>query len=301
MKQKLTPLAMLAMMGLSLHGCGGGGVPLTNAAAVTVLSNLNTALSFVPQSNTVPTLPVSGGGISTSAVDITPSSLATCQTVTPDPTIDADADNIAEEKNYNFNCIGETDGTSTVTRKGTMSIFDLDENTPGLLGGLKVIYDIDTFNTENADSTKYENSYNGEWIYRMDGSRFVFNSDFTGRYSFDSPANDYEIDYIFKYVFDYSLLPNDQSNIFNGGEVEFSGEYSFEGKFLEEESHKSIEGRYVIQIYSQELMYNSTCSKFYQSGSIFIDDNNGNIFEFRYSCTSAKVYRNGQEFTELTI
>lgn len=298
-------LKILGVITLSLgvFGCGDGGVPLASNGAPTVLGRLNTVLNATPQSATAPTLPV-GGGVTTSSTDLTPSSLASCQTVTPGTLVDADSDNIAKEKKYTFNCTNVADGTTTVTRKGTMEIYDLDDTVAGTQGGLKYVFDITNFDTINSDGSENRYSYKGTYLYKWDGSSFVFTSEFSGGYyskSASSSSSNYELDYTYDHNFDYRVTPNSISSPWTAGSIEFTGTYRFDGKFFDEASRQTVEARYVVEIYSQSLKYDSTCTKFYQSGSIFIDDLNGNIYEYRYSCTSAKVYKNGVEFTDITL
>jgi len=289
----------LALVGVSLAGltsCGGSGAqPLSGQAVGTVLGALNTVLGNLPRSNSAPTLPITGA--STAAMSGPTAAATDCETVAPAVPVDADADGIALTKVGTFDCTNTTVGTNVWTRKGSFEVTDLDDTVAGIAGGLRVDYNITAYSYEDLTSgSKYVASYDGFWESMLDGSTWQSVADVTGRSGYTSTTYNYITDYTFQYTWEWTQTPDNSGAPFTMGAQQFSGTYRLSGKFMNE-SHSGAksqgEGTFELEYYSQNLRYDSACSKWYTSGSIFIEDFSGNVFEVRYACASAQLYING--------
>lgn len=287
----LIPIAALSML-----SCGGnGGQPLNAGTAATVLSNLNTILAGLPRTNTALSLPVTGA----TTMNSVKASATDCETVTPTTPVDADSDNIAAEKTATFDCSDFTSGTGTYTRKGTYTVKDGDDTVAGMLGGMSVTFNITDYKFTDTTSGEVSNgAYSGFWKYIGDSSgKLTSTSDFTGRNYFESPTYDFVTDYTYNYTWDWSMTPDSSATPFDSGAQNFSGTYSMSGKFSAEDAsgnHYQHDGTWTVKYYSKNLTYKDTgtCTKFYNTGSIFVEDGNG-TFEIRYNCTTAELYVNG--------
>ena len=302
-------VAVVAVIG----GCGGsGGMPLTAASAPTVLGQLKgqifsnftqNGVSSPTSNTTLPGTPIdlqSHNGPATMS-NLRPLAALPCETVTPAVPVDNDGDNIAAEKLVEFDCGGYSDGTYTYTHKGYYKVKDLDDNDPGAgaYAGLTVEFGITKMNFKEL-ATGNEWRYNGlgNWTYKPVGSSLVSTSNYEGHFGFTSTTVDIDIDYDFKYAFDWQMTPANASNPYNAGTQKFSGSYYFSGTFDQEDNngnHHRGEGTYSVKYYTKNLEYDSvSCNTvWYKSGSIFVDDSNGNLYEIRFACTSASLYVNG--------
>lgn len=278
-----------------LQGCAGGngGEPVANAGiAGVVLGQMAATFQNLPSSNSnsVPSLPVTG--VTTSSVR---QRITGCETITPDVIVDADDDDIAAEKKYTFDCNGTIDGDSSYTRKGTLLIKDMDEAVAGLIGGIRVDYDLPVFeSTTVADGNSFKYSHSGFWEFQKKGDSLVSTSDYTGMTKYQSGG--FDKDYTFHYTWDYAVTPTNptEATFWTAGKVEFSGEFEMTGKIVIEVDgkHTPYEGKWVIKYYTEDLNYDSTCSKWYKSGSIVMDDST-NKFEYKYNCNTFEFYHNG--------
>lgn len=296
MKLKKIAIAGVILGSWTLSSCGGnGGEPLTAASIATVLGTFSTQFNSLPRSNTsLPTLPA--GAVAT------PLNLIAvgCETVEPASPTDLDGDNLVTYKKYTYNCVNDDDGTNLSTYKGTTEIRDLDETGPnkmGLFGGLRVDFNIPKYeNIEKQTGSKYEYSHVGYWDYKNVDGVLTSDSSYSGKNKYKS-AN-YENDYTYTYTWKYALTPDDVSSPMDSGKLNLKGTFELNGKFVNEVNgvHKQVEGSWVIEYYTKDLLfqYDGNCSKFYKSGSMFIQDGNG-TFEIRYACNTAKFYMNGVE------
>lgn len=282
-----------------LTGCiGGGGQPLDENTANTVITSLATnVLSKLPTSANAPSLPNELGGISLSSQNIH-SKAAACETITPAVLVDADSDGIAAEKKYTFNCTNLGVGGDRFTRKGELRVLDKDDTVAGLLGGLKVEFDVSSFRMESGDGSVADYTFLGAWDYEKQGTSLVSYSKFDGRFFYSSVAYDFKLDYKYGYTWDYKMTPNNSNQFFNSGTIEFSGEFVMDGEFYTEDQsgkHHSYSGIWKINYESSNLSYDNTCSKWYKTGSIRINDGGSTVYELRYNCTEAKFFVNGAE------
>ena len=293
---KLNILAVLTFIfgSLSFLGCGGApsGQPLTAQSANFILGQFNTSLNNLPRSNTVPTLPING---------ITASSVSTkatgCDTVTPVPTVDADNDSIAATKKYTYNCNDFVSGEVRQTYKGTVEIKDMDESVKGMFGGIRADFNVPIYNSvEIATGNTYQYSHVGFWEYKNINGSLISTSSYSGKnkYGYNGLMNDYT----YTYTWNYKMTPDSSvlANVWNSGKIELSGSYELNGQFIQEVNNKKFQtsGTWVVRYTSKDLVYDTNCTKWYKSGSYFMEDS-GNKMEIRYACTSAKLYVNGVE------
>lgn len=291
--QKLT---LIALSSLFFTGCGGiGSEPINATTGGFVLGNFgSTLVNVLPQSNTVPQLPING--LTTSLLDVSSRSLASCETVTPASIIDADNDNIAAYKKYSFDCVNSVDNGYSYTRKGTVEIRDKDESVAGMFGGIRVDYNVPTFrSTSLASGTTYEYSYAGFWDYSNQGGSLISNSSYSGssKYGYNNMENDYS----YTASWNYKMTPKSTVSPWDEGSLEIEGSYILSGKFIREDisgNHSQQEGSWTISYKTKDLTFKTGCSKFYQSGSYIMTDSANNM-EIVYNCNSAKLYVNGVE------
>lgn len=293
--------ALVAGLALTTTSCGGvPAEPLTTTSIGVVMGQFKTALDGLPTSNNTPTMPVSGfttsSNVETMAID--------CETVSPTLLVDADGDGIAATKTGTFDCVDTVSGSNSYTRKGTITVKDKDDTVDGVLGGLRVEFAISKFNSKDlTNNNEYEYSYNGYLDYKGDGNGAISStSDFTGSTKYKS--SNYNNDYTYNYVWDWSVTPTDGSNTWTGGgKINFSGSFSLSGSFVYEVNgvHSQKSGSFVVKYNSKDLVYGvGACTKFYESGSIFVSDSMGTNMEIRYSCNTAKFFVNGVESTLFT-
>ncbi len=277
--------------------CGGnGGQPLTATSAATVLGQLSTAvIGNMPKSNAAPTLPMAGA--TTSSVIRT--SAISCETVSPTPLVDVDADGIAASKVSTFDCSDLTSGGDLLTRKGSFTVADVDDTVAGLAAGLRVDFAMSKYRSETvATGVVQDFSYNGFWKFTPSSTGLESSADFTGSWYYSSPTIPVVVDFEYQYTWDWAITPDSIGTPFGTGAQEFSGSFRFEGKFYEE-GHggalKQRSGIWNVKYYSQDLLYDTACTKWFKSGSYFVNDGNGSSFEVRYACSTAKLYVNGVE------
>lgn len=298
-KYILRAFLLIAAVG-GLSRCGGdGGQPLQGTAVGVVIGQLNTALNQLPQSNSAPTLPMSGATVaSTHGGGVSALAATTCETTSPNPTQDTDGDGIANIKVSTFDCTDFTSGGNRYTRKGSYTVTDKDNSKIGYFGGVRVDFEVGSYNyVQISDGSEYTNSYSGYWDFSTSGGSFVSTSDFTGRAA-NVPADPtYSYDYTYHYTWDWMQTPDTFTVPFSSGKLEFEGTYVWTGKFVEGDHGKPTvtEGTFSLKYYSKDLKYQSGCAKWYKSGSIFVDDQNGNTMEIRYACSSGQLYINGAE------
>lgn len=292
----ITRLCLILSMPFALSQCGGqGGQPLSATSAATVLGNLNTVLGQLPRSTAAPTLPMTGASLAASSVrGFAPTS---CETVAPTTPVDMDSDQIALSKVSTFNCTSFTSGTDSLTRKGSYTVKDLDDTVFGIPGGLRVDFDVTKYgriDTTNGDI--YDNSYVGFWQYQQSGNTMVSTAEFNGHTFYTNSAQDYENDYDYTYTWNWTHTPDNIGAPFSTGSQDFSGSYKLDGRFMIDNAssgHTKVEGTWYVEYSTKDLKFDTVCTKWYRSGSIFIDDGSGGSFEIRYACATAELYHNG--------
>lgn len=298
MKNKILTGVLVVISVTALARCGGsGGQPLASKNVSTVLGQLNTQLGRLPKSNTAVTLPMSGATTSaTSARGFL--ATTTCESVSPATPVDADADSIALTKTSTFNCTDFTSGGNKYTRVGSYKVQDKNDALAGMVGGIRVEFDLSKYNyTDLSSNAVSSGSYSGYWEYEQNGGKLISTSDFSGHNGYSSPTSTVETDYDYTYSWDWVMTPDNSGAPFTTGQQDFEGKFTMSGKFDLEDSHGAHSqgnGTFQIKYYSSNLRYDSGCTKWYKSGSIVIDDYNGSTFEIRYSCSTAKLYVNGK-------
>lgn len=303
MKMNLLKLSFVAITAAGLSSCGGsGGQPLTTASIPIVMGQFKTqVLNTLPTSNTVnTTLPFPGGTTNFSA-----SVKATsCMTQTPAPAdiVDADSDNLALLKTATFDCTDEPSGTKTYTQKGSYTVQDLDDTVAGILGGMQLDYAIDFYESkDSATGNVYRNSYVGSLTYTSEGAgSLTSKGESRGSYYFTGSTLGFDIDYEYASTIEWTQTPSSTApgSEWTAGSNSISGTWSMSGTFDHEDlagKHEQMTGQYSVKYYSKDLKYdqNAGCTGWWVSGSYFIDDNNNNILEVRYSCTKVELYLNG--------
>ncbi|MBX3021484.1 MAG: hypothetical protein KF799_07370 [Bdellovibrionales bacterium] len=302
MTATLVRALLLPAAALSLLSCGGnGGEPMNAMTAGQILGNFNNILKAMPRSGTV-NLPMAGATldskVTTMAID--------CETVTPNPIVDADGDDIAAEKTSKFDCTDSTVGGSKLTRIGSYTVKDEDDSVDFPEKGFSVDFAVTKFNSTNtSDSSETDNSYVGKWVYTGSGGSLKSTSEFDGHYRYYSPADSYDIDYDYNYTWSWTSTPTNAAAPWDAGSQDFSGSYSLSGKFMAEDgqgNHFQQNGTWVISYKSKDLKYDQAggCTFYYRSGSIVINDGNSD-YEIRYACNSADLYVNGEKSDIWTV
>lgn len=280
---------------LAATGCGGiSGEPLTAVSMVKVIGELTTAMRNMPTSNTAPALPVAGVTLSSNV-----STMATeCETISPAVIVDKDEDQIAASKVSTFDCTNQVAGNFQNTRKGTITIKDLDETKKGVEGGYRVDFAISQYdNKDLTNGQEYKYSYNGFWLSKTEGNTLISTADFTGlnNYSNNLGSNNYT----YNYTWDWRMTPTNSAQFWDAGTLSVSGSFSLSGDYIGEDggAHVQKSGTFVVKYYSKDLKYSNACGgNFYQSGSFFVDDSYGTVIEVRYDCGNpVKYYVNGKE------
>jgi|GEM_PF-2331878 len=301
MRKNFLRVGLVSLTVAGLVSCGGEPAqPLNATSTPQLMANLVSVLGQIPKSGaTVPagptgtsiTLQSKPGNVAAMAID--------CETVNPTTPVDADNDHIALTKTGTFDCTDLATGSGTYSRKGTYKVTDKDDTVAGIVGGMRVDYNLTNYKTVSTDGSISNGSHVGYWDYKGDGSGgFVSTADYSGSNYNKGATDSYETDYTFKYTWNYAMKPDDPNNSWVAGSLSFKGDYSMSGKFISEDhagTHTPVTGDWKMSYYSKNLKYDSTnCSQwFYKSGSLIIDDQNGNVMEIRYNCTSADFYVNG--------
>lgn len=303
MSMNLFRAGLSLVIAAGISSCGGeAGEALTEDKAAFILGNMKTSvldkLPGTASATAAPTLPMANA---TTAGTVKPMAATDCETVTPAVLVDADADGIALEKNSSFSCTNTVNGGYSYTREGTYKVVDLDDTVDYVYGGMRVDYNITKYNyVSQTDGSTSTNTYSGFWLYENENGTLVSTSEFNGHHTATYPNySSITIDYDYTYTWNYSLTPTTPgvATAWQGGTVEFDGTYRFNGSFMNEidGAHRQGSGVFQLRYYTSDLVYRNGCTKFYDSGSIFFDDGNGNSFEIRYACATAKLYVNGVE------
>lgn len=293
MRVNLILQGTVALICMGLLSCGGDGrKPLDSTSANLVLSQLKNQLGSIPRTNTPPTMIGGLTGVTTSAVT---TQAASCYTVTPNPAVDADNDGIAATKTYTMDCTNETSGGTTFTQKGTVVYQDLDETVKGIYGGMRGDFSMPLFKITDA-TTGYTFNYthSGFWEYKNVAGKLVSSSEYTGGLKGEEHA--FKLDYSFTQKWNYTMTPDDAANPFSKGKMEMSGSFGMKGDFVIEANskHEPYNGSWLVSFTTKDLVYDSSCSQWYRSGSYVISDS-ANKLEVVYSCTTSKLYVNEAE------
>lgn len=322
-KTRTLTLALAAIgAGALLHGCVGGGPEgIINAtSAPQIVTSFVGVINNMPKGSGALSLPNNiGGGVTVAALtspstqniakakkkqsrNIAASAWDVCITESPNPTTDADSDNIALTKTYTFDCTNADVNGQKYTYKGTLKSIDKDDSVQGIKGGFRYDFNITDYTYEDpSNGNKYSYSHIGQW----DGSGTDTSTTFKGEYSgrvkavyntiTGLPAGT-TVDYLMTYKFDGTYT---HDAAWNNGKLNATGSYSFDGTYLGEHNasgeHTIGSGSAVITFKSTNLEFASTCSKFYRSGTWEMTDIGGNIIKLVYNCTDIKAYLNGTE------
>lgn len=323
-KRKTTLTSALALLGAGalLHGCVGGGPEgvINATSAPQIVTSFVGVINQMPKGSGAPALPNNiGGGVTVASLNspsmkniakttkkqsrnVAASGWEVCITETPDPTTDADSDNIALTKTYTFDCTDATVNGQIYTYKGSLKAVDKNDSVQGIKGGMRYDFNITDYTYEDpSNGNSYSYSHIGYW----DGSGTDTTTNFKGEYSGRVKAvytgikglpNPSTVDYLMTYKFDGSYT---HDAAWNNGKLSASGSYSFDGTYLGEHNasgqHTIQTGSAVVTFKGTDLEFASTCTKFYRSGTWEMTDIGGNTLKLVYNCTDIKAYLNGTE------
>lgn len=309
---KYLKLAILCGIPFVLGSCVGGGGAVTTQSAPQVVTTFKTLITQLPRGNNAGTLPgdLAGGGVTTSAIESKDISRLSCDSVNPASPVDADTDGIALLKEYSFDCTDSISSTNEYTRKGSFKVIDNDDTIPGIKGGYKLEFDIDTWLVKDLTlNLTAGGSYKGFWETTGTDTTSNYKSDYSGTYygEFDLSSHglgQVSVDYAFSHVSDVSfthdtVTPGAQ---WNTGTMEGTGSYSFSGTFLSEShsSHSVETGSATMTWKAESVTFDTTCSKWYKSGAFYLTDVAGNVIKTEFNCSEVKVYLNGTELEDYT-
>lgn len=295
-------LLIAALSAFVISSCGGTpAAPLNATIGPQFVGNFKTALQQIPNSNTVPSLPVQGGAVSTSAIAPQATGFGTCYKSTPTSPVDADGDGVALKKSYIFDCTDLNVSGTTYTHKGSFTSQDLDDTKAGAAGGYQYDYNMTEWTSVDSSQNKYRYSYVGTANFKQVGSTFVYKNDFSGTYYYKSAVPYHGItaatDYKYRHVWDSTWIPDSAGSPWTMATHNFTGRYEMSGTFLSEVggNHKLYDGAVVMNFTGKSLRYQTGCSVGYQSGDVTMDDGFGNILKITYLCSSVTITMNGQK------
>ncbi|MBL7544190.1 MAG: hypothetical protein JNL11_10250 [Bdellovibrionaceae bacterium] len=295
MKVKILLQGILLTTCMSMLSCGGDGrKPLDTQSGSLVLSQFKTQMAGIPTSNTTPTMVGASMGLGGVSMSSFGAKAMSCQTLTPNPTKDADQDGIAAEIVNTYDCTDTASGGSTYTMKGTVKFVDLDETVKGVYGGMRGEFNIPTI-TVTSGGFSFNYSHVGFWEYKNVDGALKSTSEYTGGMA--AEEHGMKLDYKYSQKWAYTMTPADKSKPFDAGTLDMTGSFSMTGDFVIEDSsgkHQPYNGTWVISYNTKDLTYDRTCSQHYKTGSFIMSDSM-NTMELKYECTKATLYVNGVE------
>lgn len=295
--------AFCAISFLGLASCGGGVGPtaasgsVTKAQAIAMQSKLDDMVTAMGANITSAPTMGSEGGVTASSVanGLSAQSLdfyGGCRTITPNPTVDADGDHIAKEKNYTYNCtdiIGESN--NKFSQYGTAEIRDLNDNVKTEDGGgYSYKYDMRMEDEDNKRDWKGEFSLvatSTSWDYT---SVFRFHN-----YQIQSNVPDdytWESNYKSSYKFDDIQKPWDK------GRMKVEGFYRV--KMYKIINGQTIDTDVTFHVRNQDVAYEKTpnssgCTRYFYDGKMIFTDGAGNTIQYVFHCTSTDYFFNGEK------
>ncbi|MBS1958282.1 MAG: hypothetical protein JST80_02300 [Bdellovibrionales bacterium] len=272
----------------------GGSTGVTSASQALQVSNLAIAQITGMKSNSAPSLSqvpgLSGAGVLMKA------GLGCVSNSVASP-VDADGDGIPLTQTYTFNCDAVVNGNSTYTNHGTYTLKDKDDTKKWMAGGYEGSYVFESKNSTAASAgtpaSGYE--YTGKGIFSeiIQGISAVFQSTYSGtvKYSY----NGYSGDYAYDGTWNAKWTPDSGAvNVWDKGSVDYSGSWHYAGTFPREDDQGAREAAtyndITMTMKSENLTYDTTCSKYYRSGSWVFDFGDGHVFKWVYDCNNATKY-----------
>ena len=312
LKFRLITGLIFVFLSLLITSCVGGKGIVTEESASNVVASFKTVLDQLPKGNGSSSTPI---GMSVSRLSIrSVKSFAnelSCYSSTPDLPVDGDSDGIYLLKEFSFDCSDFSSGGNSYNHKGYFKVEDKDDDIAGTKGGYRYEFDIPFwFYTSDTTKLTFGGSYKGYWDATGTDTTTNFDSDFQGRFygEFEIPGKDLvKVDYTYQYKWDvqYTHNPTTGNSQWNSGTMEGGGAFSVSGEFLNEkevngvQQYEVVDGSANMTWKAVNLTFDSTCSKWYKSGSHRLEDIGGNILEIKFSCTTVNTYLNGKELKEV--
>lgn len=290
--------------GVVLASCGGGGNTFTAAKGNLSLTQA-TALKGLSgnQSPTgaVAATPGSASGVLPSIT--TRGTFDSCTTNTPETTTDADSDGIPATQTTTFACNDITASSRQFTRRqvGTRTITDKDD--ADVAGGYKYEYAMsgDSSSTSGFNSTY---NYNGVFEFtrtagtaRSIGSTWSYTSNFKGESAGSGGGHDdYDTTWgqSFTSTFSQTGRGEGDDRAFSGtGTAEIGGFWGYKGTINDNRTSQEID--VVFRLRSSGLTWATSCTGFYNGGSLTFVDAGQNELTYTWSaCGSLVITYNGR-------
>lgn len=302
--KKLKIIAPLAA--LALTSCGGDTDALTSASGQVSSAEALSVLGYTAGGNlasfqalslnfAAPTTVDGASGSSPTAANW----YDTCSTRTPNPGVDADADGIAKEKTYTYNCNNVVDGTTTYNMVGTEYFLDGDDTKSIELGGYSQGFDF-SFSYQTTGTTGVSSNYHkGSRAYTPSSTQLTYNQTYTYDVT-DTRAT--AISAKLRSSWNAVYTPTNMASPLTGGTASISGFYGLTGT----NANSAPAGwsgtiDVVFQVSSSNLVYDSSCQLLagfaggakFRSGTITMVDGVGNLMVWEFACDSATVKFNG--------
>jgi len=215
-----------------------------------------------------------------------------CSTISPNPLVDGDGDNIPLEKRVFFTCNdaslpGHTGLYFDLT--GNAHIVDKDDSKSG--GGYRYEYNNIVGGSHNSDNTNNESySYNGLWELTGDATSWSYNSNFQGSSSsVDTRAGTYSSTYGSTWA--HTLIADDASDPGKSGSITMNGYYGYS---VSNSADPSQDASFVLGIKSTDLKYKrDSCGTYYESGSYELTDAANNVLKITFSSCARTCTFNG--------
>jgi hypothetical protein len=299
---KLNSLLMTLLAACSLASCGGEpGLTSLNrpagtvtAAQAAVLAGGTTLTNFIGNArpDQKPNFggPVRGNDRNMSdPFDSRDADFDSCASVTAADQTDNDGDGIKMHIAAKFNCVGIAgESNNTFDLVGSFEQKDLDDSQDWALGGYLFNYNLNFKNTTDASNTLIFR-FKGFFSAENTGTMLTQTSNFY--YGGSGIHNGVELDYLWQGDYEASFTPTSMASPYADGTANFSGGFKVKGDFSHGTNSATLD--VVFGILGENLVYDSTCSNYYRSGSVSFTDGSSNVIMYTYNCTTAVATYNG--------
>ncbi len=208
-----------------------------------------------------------------------------CRKDEPSVLVDEDDDKIPKSKQSTFDC-NIDDGVAIRKQKGKMTITDLDDTKQFSAGGYEYTYDLEGDSNYKAGGF-YEFRYKGYLRYELKGDGYLFDSNYAYDLTGDSPS-DGKYSAHYQSTWKHEVKPDDATDPGKAGSVVFSG--FFYSKATSDDP-TFVPHNATVEMKSDGVKYDRSCSSFYKEGSITLLDVKGNTIRYDYACnTVTKTY-----------
>jgi hypothetical protein len=301
MKNIHTLLILCSTFGLA--ACGGS-TGVSSALQAKQLSTLALAQIQGLKPNGAPSLSQVPGANIGSTISL----VATCVESTVASPVDADADGIPLNQTYKYRCKNEALGTSIYSFVGGYTIKDRDDTKKWMEGGYDGTYEYasELKSPATAGTPAFSGSYIGRGQYTAQklGPSYVMDSTYSGSVKYDSEG--YVADYQYEGTWGSKWTPDSAvANMWLKGTSEYAGTWHYFGMLPPQDedqqarrnaSKAAVYIDVTMKMYSENLVYDNTCTNYYRSGSWIFDFGDGHSFKWTYGCTTLKYYLDGKEF-----